>query len=48
MFGDRFEISQIHHVSSVEGDGVTRYFYEVLMNKPEIEGAAGSLFTLPV
>jgi len=33
LFGDRFEISQIHHVSSVEGDGVTRYFYEVLMSK---------------
>ncbi len=35
LFGERFEIGWINHVSSVEGDGVTRYFYEVLMNKPE-------------
>ena len=33
LFGDRFEISRMNHVSSVEADGVTRYFYEVLMKK---------------
>lgn len=35
MFGDRFEIDLMNHVSSVEGDGIIRYFYEVLMKKPE-------------
>lgn len=35
LFGDRFEIGWMNHVSSVEGDSVTRYFYEVLMKKPE-------------
>ena len=35
LFWDRFEIGRMNHISSVEGDGVTRYFYEVLMNKPE-------------
>jgi len=35
MFGERFEIDRMTHVSSVEGDGATRYFYEVLMKKPE-------------
>ena len=34
LFGDCFEIEQIVHVSSMESDGVTRYFYEVLMEKP--------------
>ena len=33
LFVDRFEISRMNHVSSVEADGVTRYFYEVLMRK---------------
>jgi SAM-dependent methyltransferase len=33
LFGDRFEISRMNHVSSPEADGVTRYFYEVLMMK---------------
>ena len=33
LFGDRFEISRMNHVSSEEADGVTRYFYEVLMKK---------------
>lgn len=33
LFGDRFEINRMNHVSSLEGDGVTRYFYEVLMSK---------------
>lgn len=33
MFGDYFEIGWIKHVSSLEGDNVTRYFYETLMEK---------------
>ena len=31
LFGDHFEIEWTKHLSSVEGDGVTRYFYESLM-----------------
>ncbi len=34
LFGDRFKVGGMNHVSSVEGDSVTRYFYEVLMKKP--------------
>jgi len=33
LFGDYFEIERIKHVSSLEGDNVTRYFFEVLMEK---------------
>jgi SAM-dependent methyltransferase len=33
LFDDYFEIGRIKHVSSLEGDNVTRYFYEVLMEK---------------
>jgi SAM-dependent methyltransferase len=33
LFGDHFEIENIDHVSSLESDEVTRYFYEVLMEK---------------
>lgn len=33
LFGDYFEIEWIKHVSSLEGDKITRYFYEVLMKK---------------
>jgi SAM-dependent methyltransferase len=33
LFGDRFEIGRMKHVSSLETDGVTRFFYEVLMKK---------------
>lgn len=33
LFGDRFNIEWIKHMSSVESDGVTRYFYESLMTK---------------
>jgi SAM-dependent methyltransferase len=33
LFGDRFEIGRINHVSSPEADAITRYFYEVLMQK---------------
>ena len=33
LFGDHFEIENIDHVSSLESDDVTRYFYEVLMKK---------------
>jgi SAM-dependent methyltransferase len=36
LFGHRFEIRRMNHVSSVEADGVTRYFYEVLMRRPEL------------
>jgi SAM-dependent methyltransferase len=33
LFGDYFQIDWMKHVSSLEGDKVTRYFYEVLMEK---------------
>ncbi len=33
LFGDYFEIEWVKQVSSLEGDNVTRYFYEVLMKK---------------
>lgn len=33
LFENYFEIEWIKHVSSIEGDNVTRYFYEVLMEK---------------
>jgi len=33
LFEDYFQIERIKHVSSLEGDNVTRYFYEVLMEK---------------
>jgi ubiquinone/menaquinone biosynthesis C-methylase UbiE len=33
LFGALFKIESIEHVSSQEGDGVTRHFYEVLMKK---------------
>ena len=31
LFGDYFRIKWIRHISSVEADNVTRYFYEALM-----------------
>ncbi|UCE95584.1 MAG: class I SAM-dependent methyltransferase, partial [Candidatus Bathyarchaeota archaeon] len=31
LFGEYFDIKWIKHISSVEGDKVTRYFYEILM-----------------
>ncbi len=34
LFKDYFNIEWTRHVSSVEGDNVRRYFYEVLMEKP--------------
>ncbi len=34
LFQDYFQIEGVKHVSSLEADGVTRYFYEVLMKKP--------------
>ncbi len=34
LFGDHFRIEGIRHVSSLEGDDVTRYFYQALMEKP--------------
>jgi ubiquinone/menaquinone biosynthesis C-methylase UbiE len=33
LFSDYFEIDEIRHISSIEGDGYTRYFYTVLMEK---------------
>jgi len=33
LFSNHFEIKNIEHFASVEGDGVTRYFYSVLMEK---------------
>ncbi len=33
LFGDHFEIERIDHVSSLEGDEITRHFYEVLMKR---------------
>lgn len=33
LFSNHFEIRHIEHFASVEGDGVTRYFYSVLMEK---------------
>ncbi len=33
LFGDYFEIEWIKHVSSLESDMVTRYFYEALMKR---------------
>ena len=33
LFQDWFKIEQIDHVPSVEGDGITRYFYQVLMQR---------------
>jgi len=33
LFTDYFSIERIRHVSSVESDNVTRYFYEVLMKR---------------
>ncbi len=33
LFGSHFEIEWIKHVSSLEGDKITRYFYEALMER---------------
>jgi ubiquinone/menaquinone biosynthesis C-methylase UbiE len=33
LFSDYFEIDEIRHISSIEGDGYRRYFYTVLMRK---------------
>jgi ubiquinone/menaquinone biosynthesis C-methylase UbiE len=35
LFTDYFDIEWINHVSSIEGDNVKRYFYEVLMERSE-------------
>ncbi len=35
LFSGYFDIERIKHVSSLEGDNVSRYFYEVLMKKSE-------------
>jgi ubiquinone/menaquinone biosynthesis C-methylase UbiE len=34
LFGGIFSIEWIKHISSLEGDNVARYFYQVLMEKP--------------
>ena len=34
LFRDHFSIEWIRHISSLEGDNVTRYFYQLLMEKP--------------
>ena len=33
LFSGYFELGEFHHYPSVEGDGITRYFYTVLMKK---------------
>ncbi len=33
LFSGYFTFEEVRHISSVEGDGVTRYFYTVLMKK---------------
>ena len=33
LFSEYFKINEIRHISSIEGDGVRRYFYTVLMKK---------------
>jgi ubiquinone/menaquinone biosynthesis C-methylase UbiE len=33
LFADYFEIKEIRHISSLEGDGYRRYFYSTLMEK---------------
>jgi len=33
LFSEYFEINEIRHISSIEGDGYRRYFYTVLMRK---------------
>jgi len=38
LFHNYFEIKWIKHVSSIEGDSVRRYFYEVLMKKSAQSG----------
>jgi cyclopropane fatty-acyl-phospholipid synthase-like methyltransferase len=35
LFSNYLKIKNIKHVSSVEGDGYTRYFYSVLMEKSQ-------------
>jgi cyclopropane fatty-acyl-phospholipid synthase-like methyltransferase len=42
LFGDFFEITWIKHVSSLEGDGITRYFFEVMMKKNYTYASASS------
>ena len=35
LFSGNFELGEFRHYPSMEGDGVTRYFYTVLMKKKE-------------
>ena len=34
LFGGLFDLGEFRHYASLEGDGVTRFFYTVLMKKP--------------
>jgi SAM-dependent methyltransferase len=34
LFSDKFKLIKFSHYPSVEGDGVTRFFYTILMEKP--------------
>jgi ubiquinone/menaquinone biosynthesis C-methylase UbiE len=36
FFSDYFELGEFRHIASVEGDGVTRYFYMVLMKNKRL------------
>ena len=38
LFSDYFEMNAFRHISSIEGDGVRRYFYTVLMKKKRTVG----------
>jgi ubiquinone/menaquinone biosynthesis C-methylase UbiE len=39
LFSAYFEINEIRHISSIEGDGVKRFFYTVLMKKKVNDGS---------
>jgi hypothetical protein len=34
LFSNHFELEEIRHYPSLEGDGYIRFFYTVLMKKP--------------
>jgi ubiquinone/menaquinone biosynthesis C-methylase UbiE len=37
LFSDCFEWNEFRHASSIEGDGVRRFFYTVLMKKKSVQ-----------
>ena len=39
LFSKHFEINEVRHISSLEGDGVKRFFYTVLMKKKVNDGS---------